>query len=207
MKRILLCFVLLVTFAVGTVSADKIKYRDQDFNFKSFNTIEVTNITYDKVEDENFIPDKTADSKIVTLLRSSFQDRKVAVRLPDEIKNPNAEPIGLKVVPQVSIRVYKLGYHQYYHDAWMENKEVIKDYKFTDSNGKEMTAQIPVNEVEAHPAGYGYVGRAELEFNVKDPRTGTVVYTVRDSRDRGGEQDTDGMLKRIIKDFANDITE
>ena len=209
MKKIGLCLLLLVMLVVGSASAEKIKYKDPAFTFKSYKTVAVTDILpveYKALPDEEFISDPTVDSKITTLLRSALIKKGIGLETPDQEKSGSVPSSAVQTTPAFSVKVYRAGYNRYYNEAWLENREVIKEFRFVDRHGDENFAQIPINETVAHPAGYSYVARIDLEFNVINPQTGKIAYTVRDSRERGGETDIDGMLTRACNDFVGDLT-
>jgi hypothetical protein len=104
------------------------------------------------------------------------------------------------------VKVYCLGYDKIFHGPWDEVVTRTSTISHVDRHGHSDYIYIPYTEVVHHPAGYYYNAEADLEFDVIDSRTNKTIYTVRDSRGRGGETDTSGMLKRICNDFAEDIT-
>ena len=251
---------MIMMVVAGTVSAEKIKFKDPAFDFNGYHAIQLTEIKMVDVADEHYNADMTVDSKLVTLLRSSLSDKKMSLRLPEGTVNVTHEgttkamPEGTSdvtskalpavtadvtskvtsagtakatsemtdagkaalVVPsfnltekpalQVAVTVYELGYRKWYHEAWKETKTVIRDFKYYDSKGKESVVRIPMTETVDHPAGYSYQAKADIEFNVTNPKSGAVVYTVRDTRLRDDETSSDSMLKRIVKDFVSDIS-
>ena len=189
-----------------TASAEKIKWKDKgNFDFKKFDTIQITSMTPLYVDNTGFVTDTTAPSKIVALLRSALGNKKVSLSDLDELKEEPSNT-GLKVIPNLEIKIYEFGYDKNWHDAWTETIYVDRKIEKKDKNGRYSYISIPVPEVIHHPAGYFYTAQVDVEFIVKNPRTGKTVYSIRDTRSRGGEQDTSGMIKRICNDFADDVT-
>lgn len=91
MKKIILCLMMILMVVAGTVSAEKIKFKDPAFDFNGYHTIQLTEIKMVDVADEHYNADKTADSKLVTLLRSALSDKKMSLRLPEGTVNVTHE--------------------------------------------------------------------------------------------------------------------
>lgn len=206
MKKIFMACLLTLVFLTIPVSAEKIKFKDPGFDYKGYTVAQISNIALLNVDNKDFVSDQGAENKITLLLRQAFVDRKVTLRTPEQIKETATQQSSLKAVPEISVKVYCLGYDKIYHGPWSETVAVTRPVYAIDGWGHWGYIYVPDIQVVHHPAGYYYNAEADIEFNVTDARSGKVIYTVRDSRGRGGETDSSGMLKRICNDFVEDVT-
>ena len=196
-----LLFVIMMLLALP-VSAEKVKFKDSNCNFTGYSSIYMMGISPLQLDQTDFVADYTADSKVRMTLLSAFADKKI--RMEETLQENALSPkLGFDV------KIYVFGYDKIWHDAWVETVNTTKTIVITKyRNGREEKETISVPDVQyvQHPAGYYYTARVDLAFNVTDQRTGRLVYSLRDTRSRGGETDTSGMLKRICNDFVKDIT-
>jgi hypothetical protein len=205
MKKSLLIITLIMMLLTSVANAEKIKFKDSQFNYKNFDTVQLTEITILNVDNKDFITDKGSEMKINLLLRQAFNNRQITLK-GTEKTTQDANQSMLKPIPMIAVKVYCLGYDKIFHGPWDEVVTRTSTISHVDRHGHYDYIYIPYTEVVHHPAGYYYNAEADLEFDVIDSRTNKTIYTVRDSRGRGGETDTSGMLKRICNDFAEDIT-
>ena len=205
MKKWTLVLTLILMFITSVAGAEKIKFKDTQFNYKNFSVAQLSSITFLNVDNSGFVTDKGGETKITLLLRQALSKHNIILNEASQIKQ-TAEESSLRSVPLIAVKVYCLGYDKIYHGPWDETvtrTQSVEVYR----NGRSTWVYFPYTEIVHHPAGYYYNAEADLQFDVTDSRTGKTIYTVRDSRGRGGESDTSGMLKRICNDFVDDITQ
>ena len=203
MKKFSALVFLLILMLALPVNAEKIKFKAKDADFNNYSNIQLMGITSVQIDHTDFEVDPTAESKVKMSLLSAFSKKKVNVELENKAGD---------VTPKYGfdVKIYVFGNDKIWHDAWMETVSSYKtiyvdDY---DRNGHRYSRSIsiPYTEQVYHPAGYYYTARVDLEIAVKDLRKDKLIYSIRDTRSRGGETDTSGMLKRICSDFVDDIT-
>ena len=202
MKKILALVLGLMFLLALPVSAEKVKFKDKNYEFGKFTKIQLMGIASVQVDKTDFEIDNSADSKVRMLLLSDFNKKNITLeeKTEDNVVTPK---MGFDV------KIYVFGNDKIWHEAWVETVHTSKTIWIDeDKHGKksQKSITIPVTEYVNHPAGYYYTARVDLEFNVKDLRTNKLVYSVRDTRSRGGESDTSGMVKRICEDFVDDIS-
>lgn len=197
-----LLFLLLLLIALP-VSAEKIKFKDKNCEFANYSNVQLTGITSLQIDKTDFEIDPTAESKVKMMLMSAFNKKKINL-----ITDTEAGQISPKF--GFDVKIYVFGNDKIWHDAWTE---MVTSYKTVyvddyDSHGHyhSRAISVPYTEPVFHPAGYYYTARVDMEIGMKDLRTDKLVYSIRDTRSRGGETDTSGMLKRICSDFVDDVT-
>ena len=196
MKKLLLSLTLCLVLLTGTASAEKFRYKDPDFDFKNYQKAALTDIAIQVANVPDFIADQGSDQKIRLQLQEALAKKNIRLQLEDQ---------PAPALPQIQVKVYRLGYEKFYHGPWTETKNSTRTVTVKNHEGKEKTIYIPETTIVDHPEGYDLQAWAELEFTVTNPRTGRSIYTLRDSRYRAGA-DYDGMLKRICNEFVEDIT-
>ena len=223
MKKLLLSLTLCLVLLTGTASAEKFRYKDPDFDFKNYRTAALTDIAIRIANVPDFIADQGSDQKIRLQLQEALAKKKIRLQLENQPeqgtdgmseqtakvaaathKSWRSEALD-KNMPQIQVKVYRLGYEKFYHGPWTETKNYTRTVTVKNRDGKDETIYIPETTIVDHPEGYDLQAWAELEFAVTDTRTGRSIYTLRDSRYRAGS-DYDGMLKRICNEFVEDIT-
>ena len=197
---LLLGFIFLLALPV---SAEKIKFKDKNYSFGKYSKIQLTGISDLQIDRTDFEFDQSAESKVKMNLLSKFNKKDVTL-------DDNTDTSGVTPKLGFDVKIYILGNDKIWHEAWVETVHTTKTIWVddVDKHGRRSSRSIsvPVTEYVNHPAGFYYTARVDLEFNVKDLRTGKLVYSIRDTRSRGGESDTSGMLGRICGDFVDDIT-
>ncbi len=202
MKKFVAMLLGLVFLLTMPVNAEKVKFKDKNYVFGKYTKIQLMGIAPVQIDRTDFQVDSSAESKVKMNLLSAFNKKNVTIEDKNEL-NPTAPKLGFDV------KIYVFGNDKIWHDAWVETVYATKTIWIDEEhNGRKSSKSIsiPVTEYVNHPAGYYYTARVDLEFNVKDLRTDKLVYSIRDTRSRGGESDTSGMLKRICGDFVDDIT-
>lgn len=196
-----LIFTLVLCIALPA-SAEKIKFKDSSYDFAHYSNIQLMGITSMEIDRTDFEVDPAAADKAKMALFAAFDKKKRKVQ---ELE------AGDQITPKLgfSVKILVFGNDKIWHDAWVETVHTSKTIYIDDYDRKGLkrskAISIPVTEHINHPAGYYYTARVDMEFAVKDLRTGKLVYSLRDTRSRGGETDTSGMLKRICNDFVDDI--
>lgn|GEM_PF-1624155 len=205
MKKLLVLLTVLLTLLMGTAYAEKTKFKEANFNFKNLKTLHLAVTQGPKdAATEAYFPDAAPVNRVLENLRGDLQDRGLTLN-EGAVRKP-APYLHNKVIrrAELTINVYKMGYDKTWKEPWDEmvtrdEKKVAKD-----EHGNDVIVVEPVQEMVHHPGEWDYHCYADVEFLVKDP-AGRLIYSVRDTRDRGG-QDYDGMLGRICKDFAKDVS-
>lgn len=196
-----LLFMLLLLVALP-VSAEKIKFKDSNYDFSHYSNIQMMGITSVEIDRTDFEVDPTAEGKLRMTLLQAFDKKKRAV-----VEQTEEDKVSPKL--GFTAKIYVFGNDKIWHDAWVETVNTSKTIYIDDydkhGNLRRKAISIPVTQYVDHPAGYYYTARVDIEFNVTDLRTNKLVYSVRDTRSRGGGTDTSGMLKRICGDFVDDI--
>ena len=205
MKKWTLVLTLVLMLLASVASAEKIKFKDAQFNYKNYTVAQLSGITFLNVDNKDFVTDQGGETKVTLLLRQALNKHNIMLNEPAQIKQ-TADESSLKSVPIITVKVFCLGYDKIFHGPWDETVTRTRSVEVY-RNGHSTWIYFPYTEVVHHPAGYYYNAEADLQFDVTDSRTGKTIYTVRDSRGRGGESDTSGMLKRICNDFVDDITQ
>jgi hypothetical protein len=207
MKRILVCLCLIIGLFAGSASAERIVFKDPQFGFGDYKTMQLTNVSLINVDTKDFVTDPTAESKVVTALRGAMAKKGVTVRTPDQIPASTPGIESLKSIPEVSVKVYCIGYDNIYRNAWTETRRVMETYtgQLGWSWNKMLTVTVPRTQKIEHPAGYYHNAEVDMEINVINPYTKAVVYTVRDSRGEGNSTNTTNLLLGICKDFSKDV--
>ena len=194
------------------VGAEKVQWKDPDYNFEAIKTVRMEEIVMQEPAYENFITDTAAAEKVEIALKKALQERNIKVeKAQDEETTQSADesvkPLLLKEKkPLVTVQVYALGRQWVWKEAWTEKRMSDKKISVLNDQGGYTTISIPYPETIEHPRRKFWTARAELELSVRDPKTNKVVYTIHDMRVLEGTDDTTGMLKRITKDFAKDIS-
>lgn len=207
MKKGLICLGLLLTLFTSTASADRLVYKKPNYNFGDFKTIQVTNISMLNVDNKDFITDKTADSKVAIALRGAMAKKGVTVRMPDQIPASTPGTRSLTSIPEVSIKVYCIGYDHIYRKAWVETRRVMDTYsgQVGFDWSKTLVVTVPKTIKIDHPEGYYDNAEVDIEINILNPLTKDPVYTVRDSRSEGDSTNPANLLAEIFKAFAKDV--
>lgn len=209
MKKILVLALALLMFAMGTACAEKTKYEAEDYTFKNVKIVKLVGSTEPNITGENYYPAVAPVDKVVNYVRAdlgkygkilqtgSQNTMNTDNRLNKYLKNKVSPTVNL------TINVYKMGYDKTWKAPWDETVTKQEKRVAKDEHGNDVIVEEPVQETVHHDGEWEYHCYADVEFLVKDTK-GKMVYSVRDSRDRAG-QDYDGMLGRICKDFAKDM--
>jgi hypothetical protein len=202
MKKIFVLVLVFMTLVMGTAFAEKDKYKNDDYDFKSVKTMLIASATGPSATaSENYYPAAAPTDKVTTLVREDLEKRGVSLISGyagiSQRKNKTA-PVCL------AITVYKMGYDKSWKAPWDETVTENEKKVAKDENGNDVIVTEPVQKVVHHNGEWQYHCYADVGFKVTD-KNNKVIYSVRDTRDRDG-QDYDGMLGRICKDFSKDVT-
>ncbi len=208
MKKILVCLLVLLTLAMGTAYAEKTKYKMEGYDFKAVKVVRlVSSKAPAQTATDAYYPAAAPVDKVLNYLRADLPDRGLKFWSGNGAQAPNPASPFLrknKGTKDLTVNVYKMGYDKTWKAPWDETRTEQEKRVAQDENGKDIIVYEPVEKVIHHDGEWEYQCYADVEFIVTDSRTGQMVYSCRDTRDRSG-QDYDGMLGRICKDFAKDI--
>ena len=196
MKKFFSLLLLTVFFCVlpSLARAEKNKFKDENFNFKQIKTVQITNLSSKTPKLSTYTEDINAAAKVLNTLEIDLQKRHI------KTSATNNAPINIQVT------INALGTFIEHVAAYDETKTVDKKTVGKDAAGHDVVVTIPAEEVVHHEAKDITHAIADLTFIVTDNKTGAEIYTLTDSRERSNEDDTSGMLGRICKDFAKDIS-
>lgn len=188
------CTALILVVMPTVVSAERDVNKSPDYNFKAVRQTELGEITFNTGYDaRNYQEDFGAQTKVEQQLRAALNDKGIKV-------SARTAPIAIKV------SIDALGTYQEYVAPYDETKTVDKKTVGRDEHGRDVIVTIPTEEVVHHEAREVTHAVVILNFTVIDNKTGNIIYTATDSRERSSENDTSGMLKRICKEFAKEIS-
>ena len=189
-------FVLLVCMLLSNVTfASKSKFKDPQYPFNQITAVNLKNAVYEPyTTGDDFKEDNDPVNRTLNALRTAFAKSKI--QLDEESKNGNVD---------LTMSVHQLGTFTYWSGPWVEEVfDYQPVYRHHYHHRHNDIIYIPIRRTVVHPGRWITDAYAEVEFTVKDAKTGRMIYNVRDERQR---QDTsyDGMLKRICNDFVKDI--
>ena len=189
---------LLVLAVPFTVGAEKEKYKADDYNFSKIKNVTITDITMGTSNIANLRTDSPASQQdtVLNVVTDALRDRHLNV----------GSTRALKPQLKINIIINSLGSYLEHKAAYDTTETVDKKEVGKDENGNDIVVTVPTQETVHHPAEDISHAVANIRFVVTDVRSGTQVYTVTDNRERSSEDDPSGMLHRICKDFAKDIT-
>ena len=207
MKKLAFCLCALLTMFATTASAERVVFKSPNFNFGDYKIMQITNISVLNVYGKDFVSDNGVDSKVLIGLRGALAKKDVVVRTPEQIPASTPGTRSLTTIPEVSIKVYCMGYDNIYREAWTEQRTVMEEINASWGWGidKEARITVPKTITIQHPAGYYRNAELDIEINVIKPLNKEVVYTVRDSRGEGDSTNTIGLLNDAMKAFVKDI--
>lgn len=209
MKKLLSNLLILLALVIlphNSVFAEKVQWKDPDFNFKEVQTIQLKSITLAESDHDTFTHDKGAVEKIEIALKSALSKRKIKL-----LSIPTEEALGSTVLPPkaapltLEVTAYRLGTLYTWHDAWTERKAITRKVQVLD-DGKYSTISIPDTITVEHPRRKVWKASADLEIIVRNASTGQAVYSLRDSRENLDSMNNAWMLKDIAQDFAKDVS-
>lgn len=184
---------LFLTVLPAMALAERDVNKDENYNFKTVRQAEITDITFPPYSAREYQEDFGAEQKVSAALQTALSSR-------------NIKTLGRTAQVSISVNVEALGVWKEYIAAYDETTTVDKKTVAKDENGKDVIVTIPTQQIVHHDAKEVPHAVAILSFTVTDNKTGQVIFTSTDSRERADEDDTSGMLGRICKEFAKEIS-
>ena len=197
MKKIFILSLLLLFMFTGSVFASKNKFKDNLYDFKNINIINLVEASYEPVEeDADFTEDSAPVDRVLNQLRTLASKKGISILLEDDYSD--------KADVDLYLVVHKLGWTEIVTDS----EPVVVHHHHGRHHHHHHSGEIvyvPVTRPVYHPGQWITDAYVEVEFFVKDHKTNKVVYSVRDDRQRQSTNDYSGMVKRICNDFLKDI--
>ena len=178
--------------------AEKEKYKSDDYNFSKIKNVTITDVSMGTSNIANLRTESPASLQdtVLNVTTDALRDRHLNVGSTRAL-NPQVK---------INIIINSLGSYLEHKAAYDTTETVDKKEVGKDEHGNDIVVTVPTQETVHHPAEDISHAVANIRFVVTDVRSGKQVYTVTDSRERSGDNDPSGMLHRICKDFAKDIT-
>lgn len=200
MKKILTVVTTLMLLLVLPVLSfgEKSHYKVKNYPFSHIKSVTISSITAQAYSDPTYRADFNLNEKVSQALKEALQNR--------NFKITDVAGMGGNSAVNIAVHVEGLGVFTVHEDPYDETRTVNKKTVATDEHGKDVVVYVPTQEVVHHPAADIPHAVAILSFKVTDKLTGKEIFTLRDSRERNDETDTSGMLGRICRDFAKDLT-
>ena len=189
---------LLVLALPLVAGAEKEKYKSDSYQFSNVKNVTITGVSIGNSTYANLRTDSPAAMQDTVLNMTS--DALRARHL--NVGSTRALDPDLKI----SVVINSLGSYIEHKAAYDTTETVDKKEVGKDEHGNDIVVTVPTQQTVHHPAEDITHAVAVIRFVATDVRTGKEVYTVTDNRERAGDTDPSGMLHRICKDFAKDIT-
>ena len=209
MKKIIVLMTMMVMFlalSLQSVGAEKVQWKDENYNFESVKVIAIQDIDIKEPSYENFVFDNAAKDKVEVSLKQALNDRHIRALHTDVKDQTVAELQANKNMPRLTVNVYALGSEWVWREPWTEKRPVTRKISVLNDEGKYTTVSYPDIEIIHHPGRKFWTARVELEFVLIDPKTDQAIYTSHDMRVLEGTTNTTDMLKRATRGFARDIS-
>jgi len=189
---------LLVLAVPLMAGAEKEKYKSDDYNFSKIKNVTITDVSMGTSNIANLRTESPASLQdtVLNVTTDALRDRHLNVGSTRAL-NPQVK---------INIIINSLGSYLEHKAAYDTTETVDKKEVGKDEHGNDIVVTVPTQETVHHPAEDISHAVANIRFVVTDVRSGKQVYTVTDSRERSGDNEPSGMLHRICKDFAKDIT-
>jgi len=189
---------LLVLAVPLMAGAEKEKYKSDDYSFSKIKNVTITDVSMGTSNIANLRTESPASLQdtVLNVTTDALRDRHLNVGSTRAL-NPQVK---------INIIINSLGSYLEHKAAYDTTETVDKKEVGKDEHGNDIVVTVPTQETVHHPAEDISHAVANIRFVVTDVRSGKQVYTVTDSRERSGDNDPSGMLHRICKDFAKDIT-
>jgi len=189
---------LLVLAVPLMAGAEKEKYKSDDYSFSKIKNVTITDVSMGTSNIANLRTESPASLQdtVLNVTTDALRDRHLNVGSTRAL-NPQVK---------INIIINSLGSYLEHKAAYDTTETVDKKEVGKDEHGNDIVVTVPTQETVHHPAEDISHAVANIRFVVTDVRSGKQVYTVTDSRERSGDNEPSGMLHRICKDFAKDIT-
>lgn len=216
MKKLTVLTICLLTFLSFTLTAaaSPSYWTHPDYDLSKVNAINVTEFIENSKSAGNFTAEKNAQQNVMSALYAAASKQNFLITenpaVEAEKQTTTQSPLlkKTKKAPKavdLQVTVNRLGYSSRIVPAHFENKIEYVSSTVVDSNGHYKEVSIPIpHKVYVQEVTY-YTAYLEIIYNVYDPETGTMIFTSRDSRDRGDTYSTNGMLERSTKDLLKNI--
>lgn len=210
MKRFLLsllCFTFVMLSAF-TASAAPNFWHHPDYNLSKATNIIITDFQNTSESSNNFVSKQNIKETVISAVYAAAARENLLVT-EDYNARTYSEPVlqtKSKKIPselELQITVNKLGYTKRVVAAHYEEKTEYIKIKEDTKNNRDI--DIPVQHKVYVPEVTYYTAYLEINYNVYDAKTHTLVFNSRDYRSRGDTFDTSGMLERSTKDFIKNI--
>jgi hypothetical protein len=189
----------LMVLALPLVAgAEKEKFKSDDYNFSRVKNVTISSISMGTSNYANLRTESpsTMENMVNDTLRDALESRHLNVGSTRAL-NPDLK---------INVVINSLGSYIEHKAAYDTEETVDKKEVGKDENGNDIVVTVPTKETVHHPAEDITHAVAVLRLTATDVRTGKEVYSVTDNRERSSESDPSGMLHRICKDFAKDIS-
>ena len=186
-----------------TVSAAKKDWQENSYNFSNVRRIFLMK------------PTSNADllignSDLINRLYSVYQENAKYSKCEIVTENQTNQSNDLKNFSQVADLVIKCNIKEWSENSkvvperttW-EQKEMSRRVRDSDGDWTEETYEVTVPVVQ--PPYRVEVSKIEVLFEVYDTKTGNLVFTRRDVRDREEKNSQDGMFRRLCYQFFQDL--
>ncbi len=194
---VLATFMFLLTIP-GLSSGERSHQKDKNYNFSRVKNATITEVKAQNYSEPTYRADYDLNGRVTSALKDALSSRNMKV-------GP-ASPGRGKASVNIAVMVEGLGVFTVHEDAYDETRTVDKKTVGKDEHGNDIVVTVPTEEVVHHPAKDVPHAVAILNFSVTDSVTGKEIYSGRDSRERNDETDTSGMLGRICREFAKEIS-
>lgn len=208
MKKFFILFAFFIASMIcltQSASAEKIQWKDPDFDFKSIRNIYLDELSLEDPKYDDFITDEGAENKMEAAVKKALSQKKISLSNP----KTDSSSISNQAIQNklgLSIKAYSLGKERVWHEAWVEKKPIARKISILDTNGEYVTISVPDTIVIEHPRRHSWISRVDIEFIVTNLKENKIIYTLRDSRSVKDYTSTGDILKRIANGFAKDIS-
>lgn len=203
----LLCFTFTMLSAFSASAAPNF-WHHPNYDLSKATTLIITDFQNTSESSNNFVSKQNIKETVIPAVYSAAARENLLVT---EDYNPRtyADPVlqsKNKKAPaelELQITVNKLGYTKRVVAAHYEEKTEYIKIKEDTQNHRDI--EIPVQHRVYVPEETFYTAYLEINYNVYDAQTHTLVFNSRDYRSRGDTFDPSGMLERSTKDFIKNI--
>jgi hypothetical protein len=228
MKKFTLFLTILLTLVLlpASVFAENSKWKSPHYDFKNVQTLNLTSIFMAEENNDNFTTDEMAPGKIFSALKMAAGKKKLDITIDNQkdlrqLVNPadadaltyktEIEPLtqlGLaaKNTLVLNLIVRRFGCREYFIPAHQVIRTVHETERYRDNHGNWLERVFPRTVYDFIPAHNAYDVEIDFTWNLYDPTTGKVVMNIHDVRIREDDLDTEGMMKRMVGLFVQELT-
>lgn len=216
MKKLILMAICLLSLCAFTITANASPshWVHPEYDLTQITTINVTKFENNTQSSGNYTVEKNAQQNIMSALYAAASKQNLLitenVNIEQNIADNNQTSYLKKTrntpkTVNLQITANKLGYSSTVIPAHFDNQVDYVKTKVKDSHGNYNEVSVPVTHQVYIPETTYYTAHVEIIYNLYDPANDTMIFTSRDSRERGGTYDTTGMLERSTKDLLKNI--